>query len=293
MSGYDHCVQGRPRLREITICAADSVNPALAARALGISVERCDFGDAILFSDAPVAGPFRSVVIERLSSRADYSRFILKELAQRIATPFVLVVQWDGYVVDPDAWLADFLHYDYIGARWPWHSDGFNVGNGGFSLRSRRLLEACADPRLPVEPGVGRGSRRLPPVSKSAGDRVRRAFRPRGRRGSLLARARAARGRTFGFHGLFNLWRWEPDEALVALAARIHADVLNGTEYAELLGECFSRKRLEPARALYARLRETRSPAEVEAHLAGLIRETSFIAAMVRACEERFLALSA
>jgi len=56
--------RSRPRLPELTICAADSANPALAARALAISLERCDFGDAILFTDAPVAGPFRTVLIE-------------------------------------------------------------------------------------------------------------------------------------------------------------------------------------------------------------------------------------
>ena len=34
---------------------------------------------------------------------------------------------------------------DYIGAPWPHFRDGHNVGNGGFSLRSRRLLEACRE----------------------------------------------------------------------------------------------------------------------------------------------------
>ena len=92
-------------------------------------------------------------------------------------------------------------------------------------------------------------------------------------------------GPTFGFHGLFNLWRWEKDAELVALAERFHPDVLVGEEYAELLAECFSRKRLAPAGALYARLRAKLTPAEIQARLAGVIREADFVAELVRECE--------
>ena len=80
----------------ITICAADSEQPSLAGRALAASVSHCDFAEAILFTDVPVEGPFRTVHIDRLASREDYSRFILKELPGYITTPFALVVQWDG-----------------------------------------------------------------------------------------------------------------------------------------------------------------------------------------------------
>jgi len=261
------------------------VNPSLAARALAISMERCDFGDAILFTDAPIAGPFRTVAIERLSSRADYSRFVLKELAQHVATPFALVIQWDGYVVDANAWLPEFLHYDYIGAKWAGHPDGFTVGNGGFSLRSRRLLDACADSRLHLAPELGEDvivcRRYRRPLEVEFG--VRFAPEPVAERFSHERVPPA--GPTFGFHGLFNLWRCEEDVELVALADRFHADLLAGEEYAELLAECFSRKRLAPARALYGRLRATLTPPEVHARLASVIREADFVAELVRECE--------
>ena len=47
----------------------------------------------------------------------------------------------DGYVLNGDAWCDGFLQYDYIGA--PWLPSGL-VGNGGFSLRSRKLLKYLA-----------------------------------------------------------------------------------------------------------------------------------------------------
>jgi hypothetical protein len=263
------------------------LSPALAARALALSTERCDFGDAVLFTDAAVHGPFRTVAIDALRSRADYSRFILKELPARVATAYALVVQWDGYVVDPRAWDPEFLRYDYIGAKWAWHTDGFTVGNGGFSLRSRRLLEAGADPRVSLDSGLGEDKilcrlyRR--PLEAELGMR----FAPEGVAERFSYERTPPPGATFGFHGLFNLWRHESDDELVQLARGLHDAVLANEEYGELLAHCVARERFGPACALYARLRATRSPAEIEAFLATAIRGADFIAKCVRECEAR------
>ncbi|WP_337174502.1 DUF5672 family protein [Paludisphaera sp.] len=81
--------------------------------------------------------------------RSRYSQFILHSLADHIETDFCIVVQWDGWAKNPDAWDEGFLEYDYIGAPWrsmwplsiPFPSYRRRVGNGGFSLRSRRWLE--------------------------------------------------------------------------------------------------------------------------------------------------------
>jgi hypothetical protein len=77
-----------------------------------------------------------------LGSLENYSRFIVKDLINHVQTSHVLVAQWDGYILNPDSWKPEWLDYDYIGAAW---HDGV-IGNGGFSLRSRRLLEALQDP---------------------------------------------------------------------------------------------------------------------------------------------------
>lgn len=83
---------------------------------------------------------------------ANFNKFMVVELPDYIHTDFVLTVHWDGYALNPKFWNDGFLQYDYIGAPWPktilkefvadpncmpnW------VGNGGFSLRSRKWLEA-------------------------------------------------------------------------------------------------------------------------------------------------------
>jgi len=84
------------------------------------------------------------VKINRLSY-SDYSNFIIRDLNDHIDTEYVLIVQNDGFVLNSDLWDDVFLEYDYIGA--PWrnisHYSGIRVGNGGFSLRSKKFLEVC------------------------------------------------------------------------------------------------------------------------------------------------------
>jgi len=66
-----------------------------------------------------------------------------------------LLVQNDGYVVNPDMWQDQWMQYDYIGALWPYPQDDFSFrdpegniqwkGNGGFTLRSKKLLCVAKD----------------------------------------------------------------------------------------------------------------------------------------------------
>jgi ADP-heptose:LPS heptosyltransferase len=84
------------------------------------------------------------IQIPTIRSKADYSRWIIRELYKHFDTDFVLVTQWDSYVIDGSRWTDEFMAYDYVGASWI-ETDGFSVGNGGFSLRSRKLMEGAAN----------------------------------------------------------------------------------------------------------------------------------------------------
>lgn len=78
-----------------------------------------------------------------------YSAFILKDLHRHVETTHVLISQADGFVINPRRWDPAWLEYDYIGAPFRRYMHVGNtsieltnrVGNGGFSLRSRELLE--------------------------------------------------------------------------------------------------------------------------------------------------------
>jgi hypothetical protein len=137
-------------LDNVTICAIDCANPKLAIDAINKSIQECDFKEAIIFTDAKEgAEKIKLIEIEKINNKDDYSNFILKELHNHIQTPYVLVVQWDGYVIDGRQWNSKFLDYDYIGAKWHWHKDGMNIGNGGFSIRSKKLLEIISRNEFP------------------------------------------------------------------------------------------------------------------------------------------------
>lgn len=97
--------------------------------------------------------PFRN----QLDSIDAYSQYMIYDLWRHVDTDYCLVVQADGYVIEPELWSDDFLRYDYIGAPWrvsreayldPW-GNSVRVGNGGFSLRSRKLLEVPREVEIP------------------------------------------------------------------------------------------------------------------------------------------------
>jgi Protein of unknown function (DUF5672) len=142
-------------LAQVTLCAVDTRTPALAAQALVRSMAHCDFGRVVLFTHdwlpTVVLPGVEIVQIETLPSGADHSRFVLRQLPQHVQTSHVLITQWDGFVLNPAAWSDEFLVYDYIGAPWPDQPEPTAVGQGGFSLRSRRFLRAGTDLRIEQE----------------------------------------------------------------------------------------------------------------------------------------------
>jgi hypothetical protein len=139
------------RLPQVTLCCVDGKNHALALRALDHSRRDIQFARTLFLTDAippgvAVGHDVEVVTIEPIRSHREYSHVVMKGLSPYIDTSHVLLVQWDGYVAHPEAWDDAFLRCDYIGAPWP---DG-SVGNGGFSLRSRRLLEILEDDSFPL-----------------------------------------------------------------------------------------------------------------------------------------------
>lgn len=193
-------------LPTVTLCAATSVNIDATVAAIAASMDRIVFGDVVLFTDAaamnlPAAA--RIVPIDPLMSSRDYSEFILHQLPEHVRTDRCLIVQWDGFVVDPGQWQDRFLEFDYIGAPWPQFADGHDVGNGGFSLRSRKLLNACRDPHFvvshPEDVAIGRINRDY--LEREHGI----AFADPGTAARFAFERSRPETASFGFHGIFNM----------------------------------------------------------------------------------------
>lgn len=136
-----------PSLPTVTLACVDTRHPEQAWWAIQRCLSLVDFSQALFFAPhgwSP-AQPDRRVSvlpIEALKSIRDYNRFMLHDLADHVQTDHVLVMQWDGFITSPTLWSPDFLDWDYIGAPWYHGGSAGTVGNGGFSLRSRKLLTA-------------------------------------------------------------------------------------------------------------------------------------------------------
>lgn len=137
-------------LPDVTLCCVDTRSVPQAFYALRQCMAHARFGRVLFLGPEPEhrhGEPPEGidwVTIPALSGIQDYNRIVLKDLAAHIHTSHVLIVQWDGFITHPELWRPDFLSVDYIGP--PWYHGGHPgmVGNGGFSLRSKRLLEALA-----------------------------------------------------------------------------------------------------------------------------------------------------
>lgn len=126
-------------LPNITLVGIDCVNFPRLENAAEACMQNIEFGAVKLLTSEDTHNP-NAIRIDAIKSREDYSEFMIKRLADYINTDYAMVIQYDGYILNYKAWTPEFLNCDYIGAPW-WYKDGMNVGNGGFSLRSRKLLK--------------------------------------------------------------------------------------------------------------------------------------------------------
>lgn len=126
-------------LDRVTLVCVDTINQGAALISLKKSMDQCRFAKVKFFTNIPIKEDgIETVLIPEIKSKEEYSRWIIKELYRYFDTDFVLVTQADGWVLDGVAWDDAFMDYSYIGAPWLYF-DGRNVGNGGFSLRSKEL----------------------------------------------------------------------------------------------------------------------------------------------------------
>ncbi len=144
-------------LPDVTLVAVSSVDLENTLLALTISSNEITFGDVKFLTSESIVTNNSNIKIELIPQLdwRGYSKFILRDLHQFVSTSHCLVVQADGFVLNSVRWQDRFLDYDYIGAPWPmeltlnpgnllFNMAANQVGNGGFSLRSKKLLQETA-----------------------------------------------------------------------------------------------------------------------------------------------------
>jgi hypothetical protein len=128
----------KPDLRNVTAIVCDHRNPRAAVKMLAAHSDALDLGDLKYLNLA-----------DGYPQCAYWNNY---EVWKYVKTDFALMLQLDGYVINPELWDPAFLRFDYIGAPWPAHFEAHDtgrrrVGNDGFCIKSRRLMDRVA--RLP------------------------------------------------------------------------------------------------------------------------------------------------
>ena len=138
------------KLPNVTLFGLDCVNIERLVLAAEICKKDFEFAETKLLTSLPHSDK-NIIPVAHIDSIRKYSEFMLKEAGGYIDTDFVLIAQHDGFILNPDAWTDEFLEYDYIGAPF-WENEEFIVGNGGFSLRSKKLHDLLqSDPFIQIE----------------------------------------------------------------------------------------------------------------------------------------------
>lgn len=132
----------------LSLVIVDNIQHDLAKFSIDQTCQHITPDEIVVFSDKDFYPGSRFVSIKKSITVYDYSELILKHLRLHLNTDFALIIQFDGMAVNGAAWTDEFYNYDYIGAPWPWFPTGSQVGNGGFSLRSHRLISALRDQRI-------------------------------------------------------------------------------------------------------------------------------------------------
>ena len=190
--------------QSVALVIIDTSQHVLAYNALANSMAAFDFKQVLIFSDEQKYwGNHPIIKIPQIKSLEEYNRLVIFEIHQHLQCEYCLIIQYDGFIINADQFSPHFCFYDYIGAPWP-HFSTMNVGNGGFSWRSRKLMNAVAslpyaDLSIAEDIFICRDQR---PLLESSHGII---FAPPAIASHFSKESIATPFPTFGFHGIFHL----------------------------------------------------------------------------------------
>lgn len=89
---------------------------------------------------------------------------------------------------------------------------------------------------------------------------------------------------TFGFHGLFNMWRHVDDSKLEALIAALPLSTIRGIEYLELMLTFLTQKKFHLVDSMFRRLNSAMRPDETLTMLTSLTGDTHVSVEILSLC---------
>jgi hypothetical protein len=242
-------------LNQVTLLCIESRSPDLALFALNQCTKNVNFKKVVLMTDLnkhiDAHEGIELVSAPKIKTTRDYSLFLLSDITPLIEGTHVLIIQWDSFITNPGLWDQIFLDYDYIGAPWP-HHPKTPVGNGGFSLRSVKLIKALQNEQIikahPEDQSICINNR------KFLEDECGIKFAPT----EIAEKFAIERGPwrdSFGFHGMFNFAKLLDSEPLDFYIKKTPKEFLGGLDTYELIEDLIARQKIEEARLVLSRSR--------------------------------------
>ena len=154
------------QLPDVTLIAISSVFIPETIRALQISSENINYADIKLISHELPQNLPNNIKFEKcnkINNIDDFNSFCFYDLYKYFNTSHCLSVQYHATVLNAYVWEDSWLQYDWIGAPWKYSDNAYitktgkhiRQGNGGFTLKSRKILELPTKYDLPMKSEQG------------------------------------------------------------------------------------------------------------------------------------------
>ena len=91
---------------------------------------------------------------------------------------------------------------------------------------------------------------------------------------------------TFGFHGLFNMWRHLEDGEMMNLVDGLTVRTHQSREFAELMVQYFLLRKFKPLEHMYRKIKATQSKSDFSNHIARLTNNVQFSIDFADLCEK-------
>lgn len=142
-------------LPQVTLLFVETRAHKITKRVIDDCMAKVNFGDVLIYTDQPELIPVegaRYIPVPDFPDKKTAGQFYYQHACAGINTDFALMLEWDAGIKDTAMWTPDFLKYDYIGAAWNVRpGDPYDVGNGGFTIMSKRLgVFLHEHPSIPV-----------------------------------------------------------------------------------------------------------------------------------------------
>lgn len=267
----------RLHLPEVTLFVTAGPDLQLTFESFKRCLDTVQFGDAIFFSEGnpeQTKNWFRSnskvIYIEKTGSAQASGIHYFRALPSLMKTTHMLTCDWDAGIADPVCWTPEFMEYDYVGARWPWMPDGKSIGNSGFCLISKRMMEEVATydlrPDGCMDADIGQ---RWRPQLEAAGMKF-----PSEALADKFSYERIVPAEpSFGYHGFFNMHRHMDDAAMQDLLTKLSDHSVKGQHFLEMMLTYMALRKFPLVFAFYRKLRIIQSEETILLRLQGICND--------------------